>query len=401
MSSLEKKNRINYLAPICLTIALFLTWRWWKVFLCVCCGWVLSDVPMHVELALAGQDYSLASVIVKILYSFGNEAFAQRGLAVILTGNNLLGLLTLAVFLRYLLPGLGRFEALLAAELASICGPWLIPGYQMGIYMEAHNGNLYHNMTVLFSRSFVPVTLMFFMQCWADRHGRIRRGPWLGFMLSFLLTTAFKSSFAMAFVPVVAALLLYDFIRYKGRYFKNEFIIGCAVLPAGLLCIWQYLVIFDESYGAQVYESVEGQPEETGVALRLLWGAELIAMLIMYLRSLLLPVYSLVLQGRREPERGRLGLLLAVELVALAESSFLVETGYRANHGNFEWGGLAMYQLVFGAAIAMLFRMLHEADRRRPLDVIKCAVGIILLLGHLAVGLYFIYYFNSGGSYFI
>ena len=121
----------------------------------------------------------------------------------------------------------------------------------------------------------------------------------------------------------------------------------------------------------------------------------------MYLRSLLLPVYTLALQGLREKERRRIGLFLAVEAVALLEATVLVETGYRANHGNFDWGGLALYPSVFALSIGLLIRMLQEMKLRKPLDVFKCLVGLGLLLGHLMVGLYFLWFFGSGGSYFI
>ena len=228
---------------------------------------------------------------------------------------------------------------------------------------------------------------------------------WWGFAVSFTVVTAFKPNFAFAFLPVLAVLLLWDLIRYKGKYFKNEFLLGCAVLPAGFLCIWQYLVLFSNDFAQSATEMMreldESAEDASGIALRLVWGTELVAVLVMYLRSLLLPVYTLALQGLREKERRRIGLFLAVEAVALLEATVLVETGYRANHGNFDWGGLALYSSVFALAIGLLIRMLQEAKPKKPLDVFKCLVGLGLLLGHLMVGLYFLWFFGSGGSFFI
>ena len=54
-----------------------------------------------------------------------------------------------------------------------------------------------------------------------------------------------------------------------------------------------------------------------------------------------------------------------------------------------------------GLAIGLLIRMLQEVKLQKPLDVFKCLVGLGLLLGHLMVGLYFLWFFGSGGSYFI
>lgn len=406
MNRLKGEKRISLpLACFCLVLAVFLCWKWWKVFLGACTGSIYSDVPLHIELALGHNDYGLSSLLIQLFY-LGGESFAQRALALSLTLNNLIGLFTVAMFIRFLLPRLSRGEALLAAELAALCGPWLIPGYQMGIYLQAHNGNLYHNMTVLFSRTFIPVSFVCFFRCWAARHGCIPRKDWWGFGVSFFVVTAFKPNFAFAFIPVLAVLLLWDLIRYKGKYLKNEFLLGCAVLPAGFLCIWQYLVLFNNSFGQSAADMLQDLDENfvdtsSGVALRLLWGAELVGVLVMYLRSLLLPVYTLALQGWQEKEKGNLGLFLAVELVSLLEATMLVETGYRANHGNFDWGGLALYPSLFALSIGLLLRMLQEARLKKPLDVFKCLVGLGILLGHLLVGLYFLWFFNSGGSYFI
>ena len=406
MNRLKNEKRISLpLAAFCLVLAVFLCYKWWKVFLGVCTGVIFSDVPLHIELALGHNDYGLSSLLIQLFY-LGGEAFAQRALALSLTVNNLIGLFTVAMLVRFLLPRLSRLEAFLAAELAALCGPWLIPGYQMGVYLNAYNGNLYHNMTMLFSRTLIPVSFVCFFRCWSARHGRIPRKDWWGFAISFFIVTAFKPNFAFAFLPVLAVLLLWDLIRYKGKYFKNEFLLGCAVLPAGFLCIWQYLVLFNNSFGQSATEMLQELDENfvdtsSGMALRLLWGVELAAVLVMYLRSLLLPVYTLALQGLREKERRRIGLFLAVEAVALLEATVLVETGYRANHGNFDWGGLALYSSVFALAIGLLIRMLQEAKPKKPLDVFKCLVGLGLLLGHLMVGLYFLWFFGSGGSYFI
>ena len=406
MNRLKNEKRVSLpLAAFCLVLAVFLCYKWWKVFLGVCTGVIYSDVPLHIELALGHNDYGLSSLLIQLFY-LGGETFAQRALALSLTVNNLLGLFTVAMLVRFLLPQLSRLEALLAAELAALCGPWLIPGYQMGVYLNAYNGNLYHNMTVLFSRTLIPVSFICFFRCWSARHGCIPRKDWWGFAISFFIVTAFKPNFAFAFLPVLAVLLLWDLIRYKGKYFKNEFLLGCAVLPAGFLCIWQYLVLFNNSFGQSATEMLQELDEDfvdtsSGIALRLLWGSELAAMLVMDLRSLLLPVYTLALQGRREKERRRIGLFLVVEAVALLEATVLVETGYRANHGNFDWGGLALYPAVFALSIGLLIRMLQEMKLRKPLDVFKCLVGLGLLLGHLMVGLYFLWFFGSGGSYFI
>jgi hypothetical protein len=407
MTRLDAEKKLSLpIACFCFIFALFLCHRWWQVFLNVCTGWVYSDVPLHIELALGGNDYGLSSLLIKLLY-LGSEHFAQYALAACLTVNNLIGIFTVAYLIRYLLPKLGRCEAILASELALLCGPWIIPGYQTGIYLNAYNGNLYHNMTVLFSRTLIPVSLLCFMRCWDMRHELLPKKDWWGFAVSFLIVTAFKPSYAFAFLPVLAVMLVWDFIKYKGKYFKNELLLGCAVLPAGFICIWQYAVLFSSSFSDNATEImasenvyVEGE-EESGITVRFLWGASLVSTLVMYLRSLLLPIYTLALQGRKEAEKKHIGFLVVVELVSLLEATMLVETGYRANHGNFAWGSLALYPTVFALSCGLLIRMIQTCRLKSPADVCKCLFGLVFLLGHLLIGCYFMWFFNSGGSYFI
>ena len=111
--------------------------------------------------------------------------------------------------------------------------------------------------------------------------------------------------------------------------------------------------------------------------------------LVMYLRGLLLPLYSFFTQGRRETrQRERLGIFAAVNAVAIAEAIFLTETGFRANDGNFDWGCLSLYTAVFSLAIGLLFRMGQQTEKGDARQRLRLAVGLALLLGHLVIGVY-------------
>ena len=111
--------------------------------------------------------------------------------------------------------------------------------------------------------------------------------------------------------------------------------------------------------------------------------------LLMYLRGLLLPLYSFCTQGRREREkRERFGIFAAVNAVAIAEAIFLTETGFRANDGNFDWGCLSLYTAVFALSIGLLFRMGQQTQKGDARQRLRLIVGLVLLLGHLVIGVY-------------
>ncbi len=358
-------------------LLLLLCWRWQRIFYLMCADYIRSDMPAHIALALGHNDYSLASYIVRVLWALFGEARGQTVLSLVLTANQLLGVLTVCFLLRRMFPTLDTALALLAAILAHVCGPWILPG-QTEMYLGVYNGNVLHNMTLLFSRTPVPLVLLFFFRLWDAREGRLRLTDWLGLALTLMLSTLFKPSFLGAFAPAVLVMLIWDFIKTRARGFKNEFLIGCAVLPSAAVLLWSSSVLFAEDFAGT----------SSGVALRALTLGGLLSLLVMYLRGLLLPLWSHFTQGVRERERGHLRIVWGILGVAILEALTLTETGFRANDGNFEWGSLALYPTVFALAIALLIRFLQRADRKKRPDAVKAAVGLVLLLGHLAVGLY-------------
>ena len=358
-------------------LALLLCWRWQRIFYLMCADYILSDMPAHIRLALGHNDYSLASFIVRGLWALLGEARGQTALSLVLTANQLLGVLTVWVLLRQMFPALDRALALLAALLAHVCGPWIVPG-QAEMYLGVYNGNILHNMTLLFSRTPVPLVLLFFFRLWDARREKLRISDWFGLALTLMLSTLFKPSFLGAFAPAVLLMLIWDFVKTRARGFKNEFLIGCAVLPSAAVLLWSSSVLFAEDFAGT----------SSGVALRVLTLTGFLSLLVMYLRGLLLPLWSHFTQGVREPERGHLRIVWGVLGIAILEALTLTETGFRANDGNFEWGSLALYPTVFALAIALLVRLTQRTDWKKRDSTAKAVVGLVLLLGHLAVGLY-------------
>ena len=356
---------------------LVLCWRWQRIFYLMCADYILSDMPAHIRLALGRNDYSLASLIVRILWAALGEARGQTALSLVLTANQLLCVFTLWALLRQMFPAADQSLALLASLLAHVCGPWILPG-QMQMYLGVYNGNVLHNMTLLFSRMPVPLILLFFFRLWDARRGGLRLPDWLGFALTLTLSALFKPSFLGAFAPCALVMLIWDFIKTRAGGFKNEFLIGCAVLPSAAVLLWSSSVLFAEDFAGT----------SSGVALRVLSFAGFLSLLVMYLRGLLLPAWSHFTQGVKESERGHLRIVWGILGVAILEALTLTETGFRANDGNFDWGSLTLYPTVFALAIMLLIRFIQRTDWKQRDTAVKAVIGIVLLLGHLAVGLY-------------
>lgn len=370
----QKDKRARLLLALCGVLTALLCWRWQRIFYLMCADYIISDVPAHIRLALGHNDYSLASVLVRALWGLLGEARGQTALSLALTGNQLLGAAAVLWLLRRMFPDLPLWGAWLAALLAHVCGPWIVPG-QTIMYLGAFNGNVLHNMTMLFSRTFVPLIFLFFFRLWDARRDRLPLRDLLLFALCLLLSTLFKPSFLGAFAPAVFLLLVWDFAATRARGFKNELLIGLAVIPALLVLLWSSRVLYAADFAGT----------SSGMGLRLLTPALAAALLVKYLRGLLLPLWTGLVQGPREAQRGHLRIVWGVLAVAVLEAMCLAETGYRANDGNFEWGSLTLCPTVFALGIALLLRLLEQ---KTPPARRKAAVGIVLLLGHLAVGIY-------------
>jgi len=383
-------NRKEYAARItlifCAVLTLVLTWRWQRIFYLECVDYIISDVPNHVRLAMGHSDYGLASYLIRALWAMGGEHFGQTALSLVLTANQLLGVFTVWLLLRRMFPETdGRLE-LLAVLLAHLCGPWILPG-QTVMYIGAFNGNIYHNMTVLFSRSFIPLDLLFFFRLWDARRETLKLRDWLGLALCLLVTTLFKPSFLGAFAPAVFVLLVWDFCRTKAKGFKNEFLLGLAFIPSLLALVWTSLVLFADEFAGT----------SSGVTLRSMTAPLLFAALVMYLRGMLLPLWSFSLQGTRERvQREHLGIFAFVLGVAILEALTLAETGFRANDGNFDWGALSLYPTLFSLAITLLWRM-RPAGREDRRGAARFAIGLALLLGHLVIGVYCLHQPGNAG----
>ena len=177
----ETPRRRQLCLSFCAVLAAALLWRWQRIFWLECADYIRADMVGHIALALGRHDYSLSGLLIRVLWSLFDEDRARTLLSLLLTLNQAAGVLTLWLLLRGVLPELDGAEALLAALLANVCGPWIFPG-QTGMYLGVYNGNVWHNMTVLFSRTWIPPALLCFWQLWEARRGKLPvRGGW-GFL---------------------------------------------------------------------------------------------------------------------------------------------------------------------------------------------------------------------------
>lgn len=375
----------------CFFILFLLSLWWYHIFALECHGYFLSDIPYHVDMALKGQGYGLSFDFINLIWNLSpDEHTANKILTIVLTLNNIIGVFTVYLLIKQLFPSLDKSFAFLAVILAHMCGPWIIPGYQTLVYFLTYNGNIYHNTTVLFSRTFIPLCFLFFFKIWDSRHGTLQPKHLLAFSLSLLICTSFKPNFAFAFIPMLAVWLIYDFIKYRGKYFKQEFLIGLTVVPAGLTCLSQFFMLYNG--GSADFRS----EEPSKVIIRTKFDEKFFKVFFNFLRGAFLPLWIIPIQLKRESkEKEHILLIVICNIIAIAQAVFMDETGGRAGAGNFYWGAYSLYTIFFALTIAMTFRIFHrlicnnEQEKHLGLQAI---IALILLLGHLLAGAFCLVY---------
>ena len=97
-----------------------LAYNWQRIFYIECIDGMISDVPNHVKLAMGHNDYGLSSYLIRFLYGAFGEHRGQTLLSLCLAANNVVGLFTVWLLVRRLLPELEGSFAFLAAVLAAL-----------------------------------------------------------------------------------------------------------------------------------------------------------------------------------------------------------------------------------------------------------------------------------------
>ena len=198
-----------------------------------------------------------------------------------------------------------------------------------------------------------------------------------------MVCTGIKPSFLVAFSPVVGICLLVDLFRRVPL--KRILVFGSALLPSGLVILWQNSVLFGEDTG-------------NGIGFRPWYTFSLHANItkLAVVCSVLFCALTVLSTCRqlKSDKKYRFAVMMAV--VGFLEALCLVENGSRAVDGNFLWSYSFCLFVLFAVCAVKWLEFGKEGVQRS----LRVGLGLVYAW-HLYCGLYFFVKLVAGAGYWM
>lgn len=342
-----------------------------------------SDLPLHISMIVEdGWYYSLTAYIYKLLYTVcGGTTW---GIVLFLCACAVATVYVTEEFV-YRLGKYGEktwFTLLLALSLN-----FVMPVYIRAVgeyrYVSYQSGNIWHNSTYICMRLAALAALLCYFRLEGKYREGITRKEWCCFALLNIVCTGIKPSFLLVFSPVMGIFLLADLFRQAPL--KRILVFGSALLPSGLVILWQNSVLFGEKTG----NGVEFRPWYT-FALH----ADITKLAVVC--SVLFCGLVVLLTLRKAASEKNYLFIVAMAVLGFLEALCLVESGSRAADGNFLWGySFCLFVLFAVCAVKWL-----EFNGKGVQKILRTGLGLVYAW-HLYCGMYFFVNLVAGASYWM
>ena len=352
-------------------------------------GRYMSDLPAHINQALFMDNYSIIFLVMKWVIEYTRYTMYSIALLEGLTVGFAFICCTITMEKLF---GVERYMSMAASvcliTLSHIYIPVLFPRLRWGSLIAQP----WHNMTYNSMRPFAVLTMLFFgpLHEIYRKEKRIAWKYWILTALMLVIATMMKPNFLMGFAPGLLVFLLIDFFG-KRNTFKNEFLLGCVVIPAIAVLPIQALMLFNEMNGIVFRPST------------FFFNDGVLTLIMKFVSAMPLPV--LVYYHNRHRLENGAGVAAWAYVWSLLEAMFIMEDGPRAEHGNFLWGIQILGYILFMYVTAMFLRDFMEyhscpKSERKKGDRIYIIAGFILMALHAATGFAYLYGIYRGDNVF-
>ncbi len=251
-------------------------------------------------------------------------------------------------------------------------------------YVSYQSANVWHNSTYITMKLFALMTFLYYFKLEKKYREGISIKEWIAFAVLNIITTGIKPSFLLAFSPIMGLFLLVDLI--KKVPFKNILIFGSAMLPSGLVILWQNAVLFGSDTGNGMtinpWYTFSLHADRPKLAV-ILSAAFCGAVIVITLKDIF-------------KEKKYLFIVLMAALGFL-EALCLVEMGSRSVDGNFLWGySFCLFVLFIYTAVKWLSYPRDTWKQRRIYSVMT-----VLYCWHMSCGMWFFAKLLMGESYWM
>ncbi len=251
-------------------------------------------------------------------------------------------------------------------------------------YISYQAANIWHNSTYVCMKLFALMTFLYYWKLEQKYREGIRLKEWIIFATLNVITTGIKPSFLVAFSPIMGIFLLIDLFRKVP--FKRIFVFGAALLPSGVVVLWQNAVLFGEDTG-------NGMSFDPWYTFSLHSNIPKVAVIlsVAFCGAVVLATCKEIWKQRQYV------FVIFMAVLGFLEALCLVESGRRAADGNFLWG------YSFCLFVLFIFMAVKALQYPRTTWLQKVIfIGLILLYGwHLYCGLEYFIRLVCGESYWM
>ena len=344
-----------------------------------------SDLPYHISMIIDdGWYYSFTAYAYQLLYLlFGKNTI---GIAVLLAAMAVLSVILTERLLQVLCE---KKEMTLVTVLGSMSLNMVMPFFLqkagMYRYVSYQAGNIWHNSTYQCMKVLALAAVLCYLELEKGYREQITAKQWLTFALLLVICTGIKPSFLTVFAPALALKLLWDLFHKVS--FKQIFILGCAVLPACGVVLWQNAVLFGEETG-------QGFAFRPWFTFSLHADRPKVAVLCSIAFPLVVAACSLKELFR--DKKYFFGWLMTG--IGFFEALLLAETGSRANDGNFLWGYSFTIFYIFVLSFVKWLKLGSGSKKTQKAAFAGCGV---ILIYQLYCGVVFFVRLLMGETYFM
>ena len=351
-----------------------------------------ADTPYHVKMAVEDNwYYSFTAFVYVFLYKFpwGNmltAIFLSLCELATIFGTYLL---LKEIWKKYQIK-IGTAVTLLGATALNFVMAFYVKAVNQRHYIGYQNASIWHNSTYICMKLVSVFVLWYFLKLIDEYKNKLTVKQWIIFTALVALSTGIKPSFLMVFAPVMAIMLLIDWI--KGTKFRKVFVFGLTVIPSLLIILWQNVVLFGADTGngftIKPFYTLAQRSDNPKIALVL---------------SVLFPaIVGLFHIKDVWKDKLYLGSLL-IWAFGFLEVFLFVESGTRSKDANFMWGySISLFVLFLISFVRWLRDCLHK-DFLGKMKVIRC--GYLVVTGavfayHVISGIWFFGILLTGATYF-
>lgn len=342
-----------------------------------------SDLPLHISMIIEdGWYYSFTAYAYQLLYVLGGGT--TWGIALFLAAV-CVGTVYAA---ESLVCRLGEYRekswfTLLLALSLNFVMPIYIRAVGEYRYVSYQSGNIWHNSTYLCMRLAALLTFLYYWRLEEKYRQGITWKEWCIFALLNILCTGIKPSFLVAFSPIMGLFLLADLFRRTPL--RQVLAFGSALLPSGLVLLWQNAVLFGEETG-------------NGIAFRpwYIFSRHATITKLAVVCSVLFCILTVLVTARQVFRDRKYLFIVLMAILGFLEALCLVEEGSRAVDGNFLWGYSFCLFVLFGVCAVKWLKLTGKGLRK----ILRLGLGLVYAW-HLYCGLYFFVNLTVGASYWM